>query len=179
MSVEDELLRLAREREDASDGALGRLLLEPPDTLRRQLRAYLGRQADHRRIAPGTYDKVLRLQTVQGGLNELSCEDLEFSSGVRLDFQIQLQQAQGGWCVKQFTFHVHLPKPRAISMVRIHLNPCASHDPLAVPRCHFHIGDSGAHIAFPIMNPRLILHLICEHIEPDLGLPPDKRRRAR
>jgi hypothetical protein len=31
------------------------------------------------------------------------------------------------------------------------------------------IGDSQAHVLFPIMSPRLIVHLICEHIEPDLG----------
>jgi hypothetical protein len=55
-------------------------------------------------------------------------------------------------------------------MVRIHLNPATLHDPLRVPRCHLHVGDSQAHIPFPIMNPRLILSLICEHIEPDFGV---------
>src|SRR5207248_9864326 len=32
-------------------------------------------------------------------------------------------------------------------------------DPLAVPRCHMHIGDSKAPVPFPLMDPRLILHL--------------------
>lgn len=27
-----------------------------------------------------------------------------------------------------------------------------------------------AHVPFPIMNPRLILSLFCEHIEPDFGV---------
>jgi hypothetical protein len=55
-------------------------------------------------------------------------------------------------------------------MIRIHLNREGGHDPLNVPQCHFHIGDSKAHVPFPIMSPRLMVHLICEHIEPDLGL---------
>jgi hypothetical protein len=54
-------------------------------------------------------------------------------------------------------------------MVRSHLNEISSHDPLAIPRCHMHIADSEAHVPFPVMNPRLILYLICEHIEPDFG----------
>jgi hypothetical protein len=28
-----------------------------------------------------------------------------------------------------------------------------------------HIGDSRAHVPFPIIHPRLILYLICERIE--------------
>jgi len=58
---------------------------------------------------------------------------------------------------------------RQVKMLRIHLNGEPWYDPLTVPRCHLHIGDSRAHIPFPVTNPRLILHLLCEHIEPDLG----------
>ena len=79
-----------------------------------------------------------------------------------------MEQEQGGWLVKRFKFHLHLAR-RSINMVRIHLNQEGGHDPLNVPRCHFHIGDSKAHIPFPIMSPRLTLHLLCEYVEPDLG----------
>ena len=49
------------------------------------------------------------------------------------------------------------------------LNAHSWHDPFARPRCHMHIGNSQAHVPFPAMDPRLILYLICEHIEPDVG----------
>ena len=44
MSSEDELLRLARERDRATEVALVEMALERPDHLRRQLRAYLSRK---------------------------------------------------------------------------------------------------------------------------------------
>ena len=169
MSIEDELLRLARERDTATEAALAGLMLEPPNILRLQLRAYLSRQVDHGRIRR-TDEKIPQLAKVQGGLDELSCPELEFSSGVRLTFNIQLEEHQRGWLVKRFKFHVHLPQPRSIKMVRIHLNAAVMQDPLTAPRCHMHIGDSRAHVPFPVMNPRLILRLICGHIEPDLGV---------
>ncbi len=114
-------------------------------------------------------ETVPRLTTVLGGLNELACDDAKFSSGARLQFNIQLEQEQRGWLVRRFRFHLHLPQTRSIKMVRIHLNPETWHDPVAVPRCHMHIGNSQAHVPFPVMDPRLILHLICEHLEPDIG----------
>lgn len=168
MSTEDELLRLAREREAKIDGSLGEMLLEPPDRLRRQLRAYLSRQVDRGRMKR-TDEKIPQLAAVQGGLHELACPEAEFSSGARLTFDIQLEEKQRGWLLKRFRFHVRLPQPRSIDMVRIHLNPETWHDPLAVPRCHMHIGGSQAHVPFPVMDPRLILHLVCEHIEPYVG----------
>lgn len=142
--------------------------LEPPSRLLRQLRADLSRQVDKGRIGR-MIEKIPRLDTVEGGLNELTCPRLTFSSGTKLDFKIQLEEHQAGWLVKRYQFHVHLPDERRIKMVRIHLNLDPSHDPLKTPRCHFHIDESKAHIPFPIINPRLILHLICEHIEPDFG----------
>ncbi len=168
MSVEGELLQLAREREAATEGALSGMLLEQPDHLRRQLRAYLSRQVDRGRIRR-TDERIPRLATVQNGLRELACSELQFSSSTRLEFNIQLEKEQRGWLVKRFRFHVYLPRERSINMVRIHLNPATWHDPLTVPRCHMHIGNSHAHVPFPVMGPRLILHLICEHIEPDFG----------
>ena len=168
MTIEDELLRLARERESATEDALVEMVLDRPDILRRHPRAYLSRQVDRGRIRR-TDEKIPQLATVQGGLNELACPELEFSSGGRLAFNIQLEEEQRGWLVKRFRFHVHLPQPRSINMVRIHLNAETWHDPLVVPRCHMHIGGSRAHVPFPVMDPRLILHLICEHIEPDVG----------
>lgn len=169
MSIEDELLRLARERESATGDALNEMILDPPHLLGRQLRAYLARQVDRGRIRRPD-DRIPQLATVQGGLNELTCSGLEFTSDARLEFRIQLQEDQPGWLVKRFRFHVHLPQRRSINMVRIHLNAEAWHDPLSVPRCHMHVGGSRAHVPFPVTDPRLILHLVCEHIEPDFGV---------
>ena len=97
------------------------------------------------------------------------CEDVEFRSDSRLSFNIQMEQEQAGWLVRRFRFRLHLAG-RSINKIQIHLNQEIGHDPLNVPRCHFHIGDSKAHIPFPMMSPRLMLHLICEHIETDVGL---------
>jgi len=169
MSRADELLRLAREREANVERTLGEMLLEPPERLGRQMRDYLSRQVDHGRMKR-TDEKLPHLATVQGGINQLSCPRAEFSSGARLHFDIQLQHEQRGWIVKRFRFLVHLAQPRSMSMIQIHLNAETSHDPLAVPRCHMHIGDSEAHLPFPVMHPRLILHLLCELIEPDVGI---------
>lgn len=166
MNIENELLRLAREREHKAEGALTEMLLEPPDRLRRQLRDYLSRQVDHGRMKR-TDERIPQLAAAPGGLNELACPETEFSSGARLEFRIQLEATQRGWLVRQFHFHLHFPRARSINMVRIHLKAEAWHDPLKVPRCHMHIGNSRAHIPFPIMDPRLILYLICERLEPD------------
>jgi hypothetical protein len=171
VSVEDELLQLARDREAETQVALGGMFLEPPDHLRRSLRDYLSRQVDYARMKR-TDDRVPQLATVQGGLVELACLGAKFSDDGRLEFNIQLEQEQQGWLVKRFRFHLRLPSSRNIRMVRIHLNPETWHDPLTVPRCHLHIDDSQAHVPFPIMNPRLVLHLICEHIAPDFGASP-------
>lgn len=167
MSWEDELEALAYDRENACQSRLSKMMVDHPGTLRRQLRHYLAEQANRGRLTQ-TYD-VPRLDTLEGGLQELSCEEVEFRSDSRLNFNIQMEQEQGGWLVKRFRFHLHLPR-RSINKVLIHLNQEGGHDPLNVPRCHFHIGDSKAHIPFPIMSPRLMLHLLCEHIEPDVGL---------
>lgn len=169
MSIEDELLRLARERETKADGALAEMLLEPPNQLLRHLRAYLARQVDHGRMKR-TDEKILQLAAVQGGLNKLACPKAEFSSGAWLEFSLELEETQRGWLVKEFSFHLRLPRTRSINVVRIDLNAEPSRDPLDVPRCHMHIGDSQAHVPFPIMDPRLILHLICEDVEPDVGV---------
>jgi hypothetical protein len=166
VNIENELLRLAREREAKTEGALAEMLVEPPHILLRQLRTYLFRQKDRDRMERMD-EKILQLATVQGGVNELACREAEFSSGARLEFRIQLESTQRDWLVKQFHFHLHFPRARSINMVRIHLKAEVWHDPLVVPRCHLHIGDSKAHIPFPIMDPRLILYLICERLEPD------------
>jgi len=168
VSIENELLRLARAREAKTEGALAEMLLEPPDRLRRQLRDYLSRQADRGRMKRAD-EKIPQLAVVEGGRSELACPEAKFSSGARLEFKIQLEEQQRGWLVKRFRFHVYLPGERCIDKVLIHLKAEAWHDPLVVPRCHMHIGDSQAHVPFPIMDPRLILHLICKDVEPDFG----------
>jgi hypothetical protein len=169
VNIEKELLQLAREREHKAEGALTEMLLEPPDRLRRQLRDYLSRQVDHGRMKR-TDEKIPQLAQIQGDLSELACPEAKFSSGARFEFRIQLEATQRGWFMKQFHFHLRFPRARSINMVRIHLKAEGWHDPLVIPRCHMHIGNSRAHIPFPIMDPRLILHLICECIEPDFGV---------
>jgi hypothetical protein len=165
--MEDDLINLARMREAQSEAVLSKMLLESPSYLRRQLRHYISRQVDRGRMKRPD-EGIPRLETFQGGLDQLSCERAEFYSGTWLSFKIELRQQQGGWALERFQFHVHLVE-RRIHMVRIHLNNQTLHDPLAVPRCHLHIGGSKAHVPFPVMNPRLILDLICEHIERDFG----------
>jgi hypothetical protein len=168
LSLEDELLALARDRETAYQLSLSQMVTDHPGKLRLQLRHYLAEQADRGRLRR-TDDRFPRLETREGGLQELVCEEVEFRSDSMLSFNIQIEQKQSGWLVKRFKFRLRLAE-RRISMIQIHLNQEGWHDPLSVPRCHFHIGDSKAHIPFPIMSPRLMLHLLCEHIEPDLGL---------
>ncbi len=165
---DDQLLRLAREREESTSGVLGSMTLVQPGLLRKHIRTLLHRQVDRRRLKKPD-EGIPRLEAVPGGNNELKRESAEFESGSRLDFDIELEENKQGWLVKRFRFHLHLSPDRAIGMVRIQLNSKSSYDPLAVPRCHLHLGDSEAHVPFPIMNPLLILHLICEHIEPDIG----------
>lgn len=147
---------------------LADVLLEPPDLVRRQIRTYLSRQVDLRRMKRPD-EKIPQLTTVQAGLNELKCPAAEFLSGARLEFDIQLEEQQGNWRVKRFRFHLFLPQKRKVDMVRVHLNADEWHAPLVVPRCHMHVGSSNAHIPFPVMDPRLIVHLFCEQVEPDFG----------
>ncbi|MGB9456879.1 MAG: hypothetical protein WCB12_12600 [Bryobacteraceae bacterium] len=168
MSIESDLLRLARDREAATDAAVDRMLLEAPDIVRRQLRAYLSRKVDCGRIER-TDEKIPQLMTLQGGFSQLSCPDVQFSSGARLSFEIKLEEKQGGWLVRQFQFHITLARSRTIKMVRFHLNAATRHDPLTIPRCHLHIDNSEAHVPLPVMDPLLMVHIICEHVEPDFG----------
>ncbi len=168
MNPEDELLLMARERESASEASLASMWLDHPSKLRLQLRSDLARQVDLDRLKRSD-DRVVSLNPPANGLQELVCPDVEFRSDSKLNFKIELKGLQQGWLVRRFWFHLHL-SGRKIQMVRIHLNDKVGHDPLRVPRCHFHVGDSKAHIPFPIMSPRLMVHLICEHIGPDLGL---------
>jgi hypothetical protein len=162
LSPETTLLALARERETALQAALSQLELNPPDRLLRELRDYMSRQRDLRRIKPFA-PKVVHLMEISDVVQELACAEVEFSSEARLDFNIEMERQQRGWSVSRFRFHLFLPRDRKINMIRIHLNPQSVRDPLRVPRCHFHIGDSRAHVPFPIMPPLLMLDLICRY----------------
>lgn len=168
MSIENDLVRLARDREAATEGVVNGMLLESPDSVRRQLRAYLSRQVDLGRIKR-TNEKAPHLLTLEEGQNQLACPEVRFSSGARLTFDILVKETQRGWLVRQFRFHINLPRTRSIKMLRIHLNAGTSRDPLTIPRCHLHVDKSHAHVPFPIMDPRLMLYILCEHLEPDLG----------
>lgn len=167
MRWEDELTELAQERENVCQANFSQIMVDHPGNLRLQLRSYLAVQADYHRLKR-TYDNRPRLDTHAEGLQELVCDEVEFQSDSRLDFKVEMRREGTGWLIQRFQFHLHLAG-RSINMIRIHLNQDVGHDPLRVPRCHFHIGDSEAHIPFPLMSPRLMLHLICEHIEVDLG----------
>jgi hypothetical protein len=168
LSWEDELQSLARDRENECQSDISQMLLEHPGMLRKQLRHYLAEQTD-RGLLKKTYENVPRLNTIAERLLELVCDEVEFRSDSCLSFKIKLEQEQRGWLVKQFKFDLLLAG-RSINRISIHLNPGGGYDPLKVPRCHFHIGNGEAHIPFPIMNPRLMLHILCEHIESDTGL---------
>ena len=168
MSWEDELRSLARDRENECQSRISQMVLEHPGTLRKQLRHYLAEQTG-RGLLKKTYENVPRLNTIDERLHELVCDEVEFRSDSKLSFKIKLEHEQRGWLVKQFKFELLLAG-RSVNRVSIHLNPEGGYDPLRVPRCHFHIGNGEAHIPFPVMSPRLMLHLLCEHIESDTGL---------
>ena len=162
--------RLALEREDAFESALDELDLDPPDLLLRRMRAYLAEQVDHGCIKHSA-EKSVQLKPPTDGIEELECHAIQFASGSSLDFNIRMKKRQTGWRITQFKFHLHLPPARKVSIVRVHLNVTRPRDALVVPRCHLHIGGGKrAHVPFPIMNPRLTLQVVCDVIEPDVGL---------
>jgi hypothetical protein len=170
LSIEDELQRLAIEREQAFEAALDALDLDPPDRLLRQMRAYLAEQEDHRRIKRSV-EKAVQLSRQADDIEQLDCPRVEFTAGSSLDFKVKMKRQGAGWRMTQFQFHLHLPPGGSVDMVRIHLNVGRTRDPLVVPRCHLHIGDGRrAHVPFPIMSPRLTLQLVCDVIEPDVGI---------
>jgi hypothetical protein len=170
VSIEEELQRLALDRERALESALDELNLDPPNFLLRQMRAYLADQEDHGRIKHFA-EKSVQLRQQTDGIQELECYAVQFVSGSSLDFNIRMQKQQTGWRILQFKFHLHLRTARKVSMVRVHLNVKQARDALVVPRCHLHIGGGKrAHVPFPIMSPRLTLQLVCDVLEPDVGL---------
>lgn len=164
MSVEGELLRLAREREASTDD-LARLDGQPSD-LGRQLRSYLSLQVD-RGWVKRTDERVVQYESLPEGRVKLSCNGLDFESGARLKFTVQLVDERHFWLLRQFEFDVIHARSHVLS---IHLNPEASRKSLDVPRCHFHIGEGEVHLPFPIMHPLLILHVICKYIAPSLEI---------
>lgn len=93
MSIENDLLQLARRREDQTDAALLANLVDRPDSLLRQIRAYLARQADRGRMKR-TNEKIVQLDTVEGGLNHVACPEMRLSSGTRVHFDIELEPSQ-------------------------------------------------------------------------------------
>jgi hypothetical protein len=166
LKPDEELAQLARLRDEATQAALDALSVDA-DRLFRQIRHYLKRQTDYGRFGHLKENAVER-ETVKGGW-ELKCKHLAFSSGSEMKFCIRLEAGQQHDAVRQFYFDVKLAQPRPIGRVRIHLNPQMGRDPLSVPRCHLHIEHSRPHVPFPVLDPRLILQLMCEHIEPDMG----------
>jgi hypothetical protein len=74
------------------------MTIDHPGRLRRQLRHYLAEQANRGRLKR-TYDGPW-LSTLEGGLQELVCEEVEFRSDAKLSFNIQMEHEQGGWLAK-------------------------------------------------------------------------------
>jgi hypothetical protein len=170
LNIDEELMELARERDKEIQSALTAMKLDEPDVLRRQLRAYLRRQVDRGRLKRAD-SSVPEIDALGQDSVRLSCHDLAFTSGSRLTFEITLNKRQAGWVIQKFEFHVRLAPKRKVKMVRIDLNASDLwHDALRIPRCHFHIDESEPHLAFPVLNPRLLLYTMCEQIEPAFGL---------
>jgi hypothetical protein len=167
LSLEDELNELAWDRERTYEAVRQGTIQQHPSKLLRQLRAYLAELADHGKLKR-TYD-LPRSVTRPGDVTEVICDGVEFASDSLLSFSVLLESSQQGWLLTEFEFHLAL-QGRRVGHVRIHLTRTGAHDPLRVPRCHIHIDNSDPHIPFPIMNPRLTVHLMCEHIEPEIGL---------
>jgi hypothetical protein len=162
---------LAREREDAYENALATMDVNGSSQLR-DLRAYLGRLFD-RKCIKEPVEKAVQLQQEKDGVNKLTCSSVKFVSESRLEFTIWMEPQPPGWRISEFEFNLILPRQRDITAVLVHLNAERGRDCLKVPRCHLQIGRAGkhgkAHIPFPVMSPLLMLHLICEVIEPDFA----------
>ena len=106
----------SRERENETQDALARILLDPPHILGRQLRDYLSRQVDRGRIRHAN-EKIPQLNPLSRKSSELACTGMKFLSGARLEFRFDSKN-QRGWLVTQFYFHVHLPQPCAFGRSR-------------------------------------------------------------
>lgn len=170
MSLVGELDELAWERERGYETNRKGAIQEDPSKLLRQLRAYLAELADHGKLKR-SYDSP-RSVARPDDVTELICDSVEFASDSLLSFRILLERSQQGWLLREYEFHLALVG-RRVGHVRIHLKRTGAYDPLRVPRCHLHIDNSDPHIPFPITNPRLTAHLMCEHIEPEIGREPE------
>jgi hypothetical protein len=111
LSVEDELKRLALEREAAFESALDALDLDPPDLLLRHMRAYLSEQMDRYRIIRRS-EKLIHLSAQPDGIQELVCDAVHFTSESKLDFKVRMTKRQKGWRINQFKFHLRPPAER-------------------------------------------------------------------
>jgi ABC-2 type transport system ATP-binding protein len=125
---------------------------------------------DHGRIKHFA-EKSVQLSQQTDGIQKLECLAVQFASGSSLDFNIRIKKQQTGWRMTDFEFNLQLPRARKVNMVCVHLNVSRTRDALVVPRCHLHIGGGKrVHVPFPIMSPRLTLQLVCDVLEPDVGL---------
>jgi hypothetical protein len=94
LSVEDELMRLASQREAAATGHLAALTLDPPGLLGRQIRSDLHRHVDRGRIKH-TNEKVVQIETIGGGITDLVCPELTFLPAVALIFRFNSKKTGG------------------------------------------------------------------------------------
>ena len=86
MNIEDELLQLARERENQTQAGLQEMPPFAPDYLQRQLRLYLVSQAENYDRMKHPDDRVPQLTRPQDDLYKLACPKAEFSDGGLLSF---------------------------------------------------------------------------------------------
>jgi hypothetical protein len=86
LSLEDELLSMARDRESVLEANVASMWLEHPSKLRRQLRNDLTRQVDLRRLKRSE-DRVVNLSPPTDGLQEVVWPVVEFWSDSKLNFK--------------------------------------------------------------------------------------------
>ena len=162
------LSELASRRDTDVQNAITEMVLDPPNSILREMRFYLSRRVDSRRIE-NISEKVIVLNVRNHGITALICPEIEFLSGAKLKFEVEMESTQVGWKVKSFEFHLSLPES-TVKMIQFHMMGKEPINSLDVPRCHLHIGTSKTHLPFPFMDPRLILYLICDHLERDSEL---------
>ena len=110
MSLEDELLSMARERETVSEANVANMWLEHPGKLRLQLRSDLARQVDLKKLKRSD-DRVVNLNPGTNSPQELVCPGVEFWSDSKLNFKVELEELQQG----SHTFSDHEPPPYGAS----------------------------------------------------------------
>ena len=171
MSRSRDALAAARELDARVERDIAEMNLPAPKACFQEIRAYLQRMTDQRRIthprikdrAEGSNSVILVGPSNQKGPDGSA---LEFSSGAQLSFGIKLRHEQGLTRLLAYRFHLLLPAG-GVKFMRIDLNQVTKgNDALQVPRSHIHVGFEHVHIPFPVLRPLEILDRIFHIFEP-------------